>query len=122
MKLFAPEDSLPKYLEKHGKAHELAMLLLTFVIVPIASILIVTLACQSVGLRVVQTTVSMLAWFNGKLAEVYIWGLINIALYAYLLVLNLDVEKYAKRAKIAFYSVFGFSVVILLTGLNPNTE
>lgn len=118
MKLFAANSELPAYLKKHGKAHEIAMLLLTFVIVPIASILIITLTCQSVGLRVVQTTVSMLAWFNGKLAQVYIWGVINIALYAYLLVLNLDFERYSKPVKIAFYAVFGFSVVILLTGLS----
>ena len=118
MKLFDPEKKLPSYLEKHGKIHEIVMMLLAFIIVPIVSILIITLTSQSVGLRVVQTTVSMLAWFNGKLAEVYIWGIINIALYAYLLVLNLDAERYAKPVKIAFYVAFGLSVVILLTGLS----
>ncbi len=116
--LFDYSKPLPKYLEKHGKLHGILMMLLTFVVVPIVSILIVTLTAGSVGLRVVQTTVSMLAWFNGKLAEVYIWGLINMALYAYLLVLNLDSQRYAKPAKIAFYVLFGLSAVILLTGLS----
>ncbi len=118
MKMFEPDKKLPSYLEKHGKIHEIVMMLLSFIIVPIVSIIIITLTSQSVGLRVVQTTVSMLAWFNGKLAEIYIWGIINIALYAYLLVLNLDFEKYAKPVKIAFYVAFGLSVVILLTGLS----
>lgn len=117
-KLFDYDAPIPKYLREHGKLHGILMLLLTFVVVPIASILVISLTCNSVGLRVVQTTVSMLAWFNGKLAEVYVWGMINIALYAYLLVLNMDGEQYSGRAKIAFYVLFGLSVVILLTGLS----
>lgn len=117
-KLFDYDKPLPKYLREHGKLHEILMMMLTFVVVPIVSILIVTLTAGSVGLRVVQTTVSMLAWFNGKLAEVYVWGFINLALYAYLLVLNLDGERYSKPVKIAFYVVFGLSVVILMTGLS----
>ena len=61
MKMFETDKNLPSYLQKHGKLHEIVMMLLPFVIVPIASILIITLTCKSVGLRVVQTTVSMLA-------------------------------------------------------------
>lgn len=118
MKLFDCGKPIPAYLEKHGKLHGILMMLLAFVIMPITSILIVTLTCQSVGLRVVQTTVSMLAWFNGKFAEVYIWGLLNIALYCYLLKLNLDSQQYSKQAKIAFYVLFAAGVVILLTGLS----
>ncbi len=118
MKMFDYSKPLPMYLEKHGKLHGILMMLLTFVLMPITSILIVTLTCKSVGLRVVQTTVSMLVWFNGKFAEVYVWGILNLALYFYLLKLNLDSQQYSKPAKTFFYTMFATSVVVLLTGLS----
>ena len=116
--LFDYSKPVPRYLQKHGKIHTFVMMLLTFVVMPITSILIITLTSQSVGLRVVQTTVSMLAWFNGKLAEVYVWGILNVALYCYLLVLNLDSQQYSKKAKIIAYVFFGLGVLTLLVGMS----
>lgn len=118
MKLFDKNMPLPKYLAKHGKVHEIVMLLLTFVVMPIVSILLVTLTCQSVGLRVVQATVSMLAWYNGKFAEVIVWGALNIALFVYLVVLNLDSQRYSKAVKIMFYVACGLSTTLLIVGLS----
>ena len=118
MKLFDYSKPIPAYLQKHGKVHGAVMMLLSFVIMPIISILIITLTCRGVGLRVVQATVSMLAWFDGKFAEVFAWGILNLALYCYLLKLNLDSQQYSKPAKISLYALFGVSVIVLLLGLS----
>ena len=123
MKMIDANKPIPNYLQKHRKVHEIVMLLLTFVLMPIVSILIVTLTASSVGLRVVETTVSMLAWFNGKLPEIYVWGALNLALYVYLLKLNLDAQQYSKFMKILFYVATGLAMAILLVGLSlPFTE
>lgn len=118
IRIFDENKPIPKYLQKHEKVHEIVMLLLTFVVMPIVSILIVTLTASSVGLRVVETTVSMLAWFNGKLPEVYVWGTLNLALYVYLLKLNLDAEQYSKAMKVLFFVATGLAITILLVGLS----
>lgn len=123
MKLFDFEKDLPKYLQKRGKLHEVLMMLLSFIIMPIVSIVIVTLTCRSVGLRVVQTTVSMLAWYKGKFAIVLVWGALNLALYLYLLKLNLDFQKYSAFMKVVFYVLCGLGMAILIVGISiPLTD
>ena len=116
MKIFDTSRPLPKYLQMHSKIHEIIMFVLTFIVVPIASILVITHACTSVGLRVVQTTASKLAWHNGKFPEVYVWGIMNVALYTYLFIINLDSHQYSKPAKITFYVILGIAAGLLLGG------
>lgn len=118
MKIFDRNKAVPSYIEKHGKAHEITMLLLTFVVVPLVSILVITLACKSLGITVVQTTASMLMWQKKKVAEVVIWGILNCALYVYLLKLNLDAQQYSKATKIIFYIMYALGLVTMVGGVS----
>lgn len=118
MKIFDYTVAVPSYIEKRGKIHEIIMLLLTFVVVPLISILTITLPCLSVDLTVVQTTASQLMWFHGKFAEMAIWGVVNFGLYAYLLKLNLDAQQYSKPAKIIIYTLFALGVVTSVAGVS----
>lgn len=117
MKLF-DKANIPNWLEKNRKAHDLAAILLTFVIVPIYSILLIVLTCDSVGLRVVETSISKLAWENGYLIVAYFWGIVNLALYIYLTVLALNSCGFNGPAKEAVLTIVGIAAAFIVIGVS----
>lgn len=110
--------NVPTWLEKNRKKHNIATILLAFVIVPICSILLVALTCKSVGLRVVETSISKLAWEYGYLSVAFVWGIINLALFMYLTVLAVNSCGFNLPAKKAFISLEGISIALMLTGIS----
>ncbi len=111
----------PQWLDKNLRAHQIATLLLTFVIVPIYSILLVVLTLKFLpggGLRTVQTSLSKLGWEHNHLEVPYLWGIVNLALYIYLLVLALNSCGFNKRAKQTLIGLTGASSVIMIVGVS----
>ncbi len=119
MKIFDYTTPIPKFIDgKSARVHEIVMMLLTFVIIPIASVLLIVLPCKALGINITETTISMLAWISDKLAEVYIWGLLNLGLFIYLFVLNLESQQYSKWVKIIFYILVSLSSLLLIIGVS----
>lgn len=114
MKIFNESLSIPKYLDKHRKLNSILSVVLSCIVMPILSIVMVT----SSGKNLVSTSISKIGWQSDMLAVAYFWGIFHLAIYCYLLKLALDQGKYSKPAKIFFYTLFGIGCLFLLVGLS----
>lgn len=114
MKVFDLDKPVPNYLIKHEKTHTALALALSLIAAPILSALMIA----TKGVNLVTTSISKLGWQNDMLPVVYLWGLYNLALFAYLLKITLDKGQYSKRSKILFYSLTAAGCVILLVGIS----
>ena len=77
----------------HSKMHEYICTAITFVALPIVNCLIICAGKQSA----LYNSISRLAWPEGLLWLVYIWGILNIACFAYATHLALFAGGYTKR-------------------------
>ncbi len=114
MKIYDASMPKPPYLVAHKKVHDAVALLLCFVVCPIISISMIA----GGGANLVTTSISKLGWQNGMLPAVYFWGLINIAVFVYLLKLSLDSGCYTRKVKIFFYALTAASCLFLLIGIS----
>jgi len=114
MKIFDFEAPKPDYVTKHGKTHCAVGAVLCLIVNPIISILMFATG----GINLVSTSISKIGWQQGLLPLVYVWGLLNIALFVYLLKLALDYGGYSKNFKILLYSLTGISCLFLLVGIS----
>lgn len=120
IKIFEAEDTLEdvETTEKKQAANrtmlmEVALLLTTFVLVPIISIVIVTSGEQ----RAIYNSISRLAWPEGKLALVFLWGIINMGNYAFALKLALDAGGYTKKWKRMFAVMTALCALFISVGI-----
>lgn len=114
MKIFDKNAVIPKYYESHKNLHTVLVLLFSLVVAPILSVVMIATS----GVNLVTTSISKLGWQNNMLPVVYLWGLYNLALFGYLLKLNMDTGKYSKRSKAFFYTLTIASCVILIVGIS----
>lgn len=114
MKIFDSDIQIPTYLKRHQKAHEIALIINVFVIVPIISIVIATRG----DVRAVNKSLSWLAYREDYLALVYIWGLINMTAFFYALRLVVDVGCYSKKCRGLLFALAITSCVILTVGVS----
>lgn len=99
---------------KKQKLQETIMLLLTFVVVPIASILI-TLAASD---RPVSTSMSRIAWVDKQFFLVLLWGFLNMANYIYSMILVVKIGGYSKGWKKFFIISASVAAAVMTIGLS----
>ncbi len=114
MKVYEITQKLPDYFAKHTRLHDILVPILTLIVCPILSIILIA----SGGYNLVTTSISKIGWQNGLLPAVYVWGLINIAAVVYLLKLVLDIGKYSKSGKAIVYSIFALGCIFLFVGIS----
>lgn len=125
MQVFDGNATIPTYLSQHRKLHNILVPLLTFVVCPIISILLIA----TNGANLVTTSISKLGWqygggvFDGTLNNrllplVFAWGVVNLALITYTLKLTLDGGRYSKASKVILYTLLGIGIVLLLVGIS----
>lgn len=114
MKVFDNNTVIPKYYDNHKNTHTLLVILFSFVVAPILSIVMFAFS----GINLVTTSISKIGWQNNLLPVVYIWGLYNLVLFGYLLKLNMDTGKYSKRSRTFFYALTILSCAIILVGIS----
>ena len=99
---------------KNRKAKEIALILFTFIVVPIVSVLIICSGKQSA----LYNSLSRLAWPEGLLWLVYIWGIFNMGNFFFAMKMALDDGGYTKKWHKLFFALFGVSAFLLTAGVS----
>ena len=99
---------------KNQSLQEKIMLVLTFIVVPVASILITLVASD----RPVSTSMSRIAWVDKKFVFVLLWGLLNMGNYIYSMVLTVKKGGYSKGWKKFFIVSASVAAAIMTIGLS----
>ncbi|MBQ8177559.1 MAG: hypothetical protein IJ033_00040 [Clostridia bacterium] len=99
---------------KNRKAKEIILILLSFIIVPIASVLIINAGEQSA----LYNSLSRLAWPEGLLWLVYIWGALNFGNFAFATKMTLDQAGYTKKWQWVFWGIIIASVLLMIVGIS----
>ncbi len=99
---------------KKQNLQELIMIVLTFVVVPVVSVLI-TLAASD---RPVSTSMSRIAWVDKQFALVVLWGFLNMGNYIYSLVLTVKKGGYTSGWKKFFIVSASIAAAIMTIGLS----
>ena len=100
-------------LKKEG-LQEKIMLILTFVIVPLVSILVTMFRAD----RPVSTSMSRIAWVDKDFGLVLLWGFLNMGNYIYSLVLTVKKGGYTKGWKKFFIISAAVAAAIMTIGLS----
>ena len=99
---------------REQKKQEFVLSILAFVLIPIANCLIICSGKQSA----LYNSLSRLAWPEGLLWLVYVWGLLNIGCFFYALCLTLRVGGYTKRWQKIFITLTSISAFLLTAGVS----
>ncbi len=103
----------PKEIENQ-KIKELALLLYSFVLVPIISILVISSGEASA----LYNSLSRIAWPENLLWLVLLWGAIDFGCFFFALKMTLDSAQYSKKWQILFYAMTIASCVLLIVGIS----
>ncbi len=99
---------------KKENLQEKIMLILTFIIVPIASILVTVAASD----RPVSTSMSRIAWVDKQFFLVLLWGALNMGNYIYSMVLVVKKGGYSKGWKKFFIISAAVAAAVMTIGLS----
>ncbi len=99
---------------KDQELQEIIMLLITFLLVPVASVLITQVASD----RPVSTSMSRIAWVDKQFVWVLLWGLLNMGNYIYSLVLVTKKAGYSAGWKKFFIISAAAAALIMTVGLS----
>ena len=99
---------------KNKDKKEIVMMLFTFIIVPAVSVGIICCGKQSP----LYNSLSRLAWPEGLLWLVYIWGAFNIGNLFLSTKMALDEGGYTKKWRQLFYGIFIASAVLMTVGIS----
>jgi len=109
---------------KNQKRHEVILPLLSFIIIPLISIL-TTFAGSD---RPIFTSYSRIAWVDGYYPLILFVGGINMFTFLYGLILTLTIGGFTKKWKKLLISISSFAILLLTVGLSipayydPNDE
>lgn len=114
LKIFDSENRLPFSISKHQKLYEIMLMIYSCIIMPALSAIVATRGED----RAIYKSLSYLAYTEGHMALIYLWGLCFFIGYFFALTLILYSGGYTKKWKIVFYSLAAISTVVLVTGLS----
>ncbi len=111
MQIFTSNDD--NFISRHRKIHDNISLVLTLLILPLFSWLIVTLGEKHGGNRAVFNSLSSLAYVDGQLGWVLAWGMLTVGAYVYLFILNVYDSGLSKYFRLFFIicSIIAFSLL-----------
>ncbi len=96
---FIFNETRNNFITRHKNVHDVISLILTLVIIPIYSCITTHTAEWAGGTRAVFNSLSSLAYVEGQLIWVIIWGILNVGTFVYLIILNTfdsGLNKYIK--------------------------
>ena len=114
LNLFDLNNELPLSISKHQKLYEIMLMIYSCIIMPALSAIVATRGED----RAIYKSLSYLAYTEGHMALIYLWGLCFFVGYFFALTLILYSGGYTKKWKIVFYSLAAISTVVLVTGLS----
>ncbi len=95
---------------KKQRLQEIILLVVSFVIVPIISMIVITSGSD----RAIYTSISRLAWVDNLFPLILFWGLINMGNFIYALVLTVKAGGYTMPWK-KFFIIFAAVGALLMT-------
>lgn len=114
LNLFDSNNELPLSISKHQKLYEIMLMIYSCIIMPALSAIVATRGED----RAIYKSLSYLAYTEGHMALIYLWGLCFFIGYFFALTLILYSGGYTKKWKIVFYSLAAISTVVIVTGLS----
>ena len=99
---------------RNGKTHEIVSGVLVFVILPIFSCLITLVGEESA----LYNSLSRLAWPEGYLWLIYLWGILNIGCFAYVLELLVRAGGYTTRYHKLFVAMEIAAALVMTAGVS----
>ena len=114
LNIFDLNNELPLSISKHQKLYELMLMIYSCIIMPALSAIVATRGED----RAIYKSLSHLAYTEGHMALIYLWGLCFFIGYFFALTLILYLGGYTKKWKMVFYSLAAISTVVLVTGLS----
>ncbi len=99
---------------KNQKKKEYVLILLTTVIVPICSVLIICSGKESA----LYNSLSRLAWPENLLWLIYIWGALNMGNFAFSTKMTLDAGGYTKKWSQAIVGMVIASCLLMIVGIS----
>lgn len=98
----------------HRKTHEIISGVLVFIVVPLLNVLIICAGKESA----LYNSLSRLAWPEGLLWLIYIWGLLNAGTYGYAMCLVLRAGAYNTRWRRLIWALEILSALLLTAGIS----
>lgn len=114
LKIFDLNNELPLSISKHQKLYEIMLMIYSCIIMPALSAIVATRGED----RAIYKSLSYLAYTEGHMALIYLWGLCFFIGYFFALTLILYSGGYTKKWKIVFYSLAAISTLVIVTGLS----
>lgn len=114
MKLFDINAKVPNLVLKNKTLFEIILAVYCSIAMPIISAVIATRGTD----RAIYKSLSYLAYTEGHMAIVYIWGICFFIGYFFALTLILSFGGYSKFMKIIFYALASISMIVLLVGIS----
>lgn len=114
LNIFDLNNELPLSISKHQKLYEIMLMIYSCIIMPSLSAIVATRGED----RAIYKSLSYLAYTEGHMALIYLWGLCFFVGYFFALTLILYSGGYTKKWKMVFYSLATISTVVLVTGLS----
>lgn len=114
LNIFDLNNELPLSISKHQKLYEIMLMIYSCIIMPALSAIVATRGED----RAIYKSLSYLAYTEGHMALIYLWGLCFFVGYFFALTLILYLGGYTKKWKMVFYSLAAISTVVLVTGLS----
>ncbi|MGN0797197.1 MAG: hypothetical protein ACI4M5_03240 [Christensenellales bacterium] len=114
LKIFDSTNDMPISISKHQKLYEIILMIYSCIIMPAISAIVATRGED----RAIYKSLSYLAYTEGHMALIYLWGLSFFVGYFFALTLILYSGGFTKRWKIVFYSLAAISTIVIVTGLS----
>ena len=99
---------------KNQKVKELVLIIYSFIIVPIVSIIVISSGKESA----LYNSLSRIAWPENLLWLVLLWGAIEFGCFYFALNMTLERAQYVKKWQYVFYIMTTISCVLLIVGIS----
>lgn len=96
------------------KVHDILVGILTFILAPVVNIAVINSGKESA----LYNSLSRLAWPEGLLWLIYIWGLINTSIFLYVTILINKSAGYNKKWRKAFIAIPLVSLFLMTVGIS----
>lgn len=114
LRMFDHNAKIPAFISKHQKLFDMLLTICCCIVMPVVSAVIATRGEE----RAIYKSLSYLAYTEGHMAIVYIWGLCFFAVFFFALTLILNTGCYSKAWKAVFLVFASISAVIMLAGIS----